>query len=408
MGIIGLIIAFSTAIFLIFKDYNMGLSLFLGAVILNFFSGFGFINLFEHIIITLQDPTTIKLMLVVTLISGLGFLMDLTGDMRKMIDACINIFKDGRLLSMILPALIGTLSAPGGAILSAPMINETGDKIGLDNNRKTAINLFYRHIGYFIYPLFSSIIVASSMLNKSAASIVKYNIVIMLSGLIIAFFVLFRNLDTEEKHETKTGFAENIYNFSRAFFPIFITLFLALVIKIYFPLAVLIGVVTAVLNNWPEEKKIEVFKNRFYEFFTKGIKYKLTFIIFGVMVFKTILEKSGVINIIAEGLTGLGLPLFLIIIVLGFISGYITGVHVAATGILLAIFIPLFPVGVEGPYVSLLLTSIIIGYLVSPLHLCLALTTEYFSSEIAKVYQLLFLPLIGMILAGVIQIIIFT
>jgi len=408
LNIIGLIIAFSAAVFLIFKDYNMGLSLFTGAVILNFFSGFGFVNLFENIILTLQDPTTIQLMLVVTLISGLGYLMDLTGDMKRMIDACINIFKDGKILSMILPALIGTLSAPGGAILSAPMINESGDKIGLDKNRKTAINLFFRHIGYFIYPLYSSIIVASSMLNRSAASIIKYNAVIMLSGIIIAYFVFFRNLESEKKHKNRSSFTENIYNFGRAFFPIFIILFLALVMKVYFPLAALIGIVTAVFNKWPEEEKVKIFKNRFYKFFTKGIKYNLTLIIFGVMVFKTTLEKSGVINIIADVLTGLGLPLFLVIIVLGFISGYITGVHMAATGILLAIFIPLFPAGVEGPYVSLLLTSIIIGYLVSPLHLCLALTTEYFSSEIAEVYRLLFLPLTGMILAGVIQIMIFA
>jgi len=405
INVIGLIIGFSLAVFMIFKKYNMGMSLLFGAIILNFFSGLGVKDFLGNILITIQEPTTLQLMLVVSLISGLGYLMDLTGDLKKMIEACINIFKDGRLLSIILPALIGTLSAPGGAILSAPMVNESGDKIGLDKNKKTAVNLFYRHIGYFIYPLFSSIILASSFMEISALSIIKYNFVIMVTGLIISFVVFFRDVEMiDQDYFSDKSLAENLIDFFKAFLPIFVTLFLALVVKLYFPLAVLIGVCVAVINNWPARNKLKIFKERFYLFFSKGIKYKLVFIILGVMIFKTTLESSGVINVIAGGLGNLGIPLFLIILLLGLISGYITGVHVAATGILLAIFQPLFPVGLEGPYIALLLTAIVLGYLISPLHLCLALTQEYFDAEMGKIYQLLLFPLGGMLLAGVMQI----
>jgi len=408
LEIVGLAIGFSVAVLLIFKKYNMGLSLFIGATILSFFSGFGIKDMFQHIIMTLKDPTAVQLMLVVSLISGLGYLMDLTGDMRRMIESCIAIFKDGRILSMLLPALIGTLSAPGGAILSAPMVNESGDKIGINQNHKTAVNLFFRHIGYFVYPLFSSIIIASSILEKSAFSIIKYNIFIMLVGLIVAYFIFFRKSKNNNNNQEKRNILKNLKIFFKSFLPIFVALVLALGLKVYFPLAILIGVITAIFNDRPENNKTSIYRNRIKKFFKVGIKYNLVLIILGVMFFKTVLENSGVINILAEGLASFGLPLILVVIVLGFISGYVTGVHMAATGILLAIFVPLFPAGVEGPYISLLFTSIILGYLVSPLHLCLALTADYFSADLKKVYGLLFFPISAMIAAGITQVIFFS
>src|SRR6056297_1989571 len=257
----------------------MGLSLFIGATILSFFSGFGIKDMFQHIIMTLKDPTAVQLMLVVSLISGLGYLMDLTGDMRRMINSCIAIFKDGKILSMILPALIGTLSAPGGAILSAPMVNESGDKIGINNNQKTAINLFFRHIGYFVYPLFSSIIIASSFLEKSAFSIIKYNCLIMFAGIIVAYIVFFRKINQNTRRNKSGDLLKNIKIFFKAFLPIFTSLVLALGLKIYFPLAILFGVITAIINDWPKYNKINIFKKRIIKLFKEGIKYNLVLII---------------------------------------------------------------------------------------------------------------------------------
>ena len=56
-----------------------------------------------------------------------------------------------------------------------------------------------------------------------------------------------------------------------------------------------------------------------------------------------------------------------------------------------------------GPYTSLLYFSIMLGYLISPLHLCLVLTNQYFGVKYGQVLKNLALPLVAMLTVAMIQ-----
>jgi hypothetical protein len=136
---------------------------------------------------------------------------------------------------------------------------------------------------------------------------------------------------------------------------------------------------------------------------TQWVDYKLALVIFGVMLFKSVIENSGVVGILAESLFAYGTPLPILVVILGLITAYVAGAHMVATGILAALFAPLIPQSALAPYTTLLFTAIITGYIVSPIHLCAVLTNQYFGAKYSQVVKNLALPLLAMLLTALIQ-----
>ena len=79
----------------------------------------------------------------------------------------------------------------------------------------------------------------------------------------------------------------------------------------------------------------------------------------------------------------------------------------AAAGLLAPLFAPLFPPAALIPYTALFFVCIMLGYLVSPLHLCLVLTNQYFEVPYEKVLRKLALPMLAMLVAVVLQLLFF-
>ena len=402
MNLIGILLAFILILYLSSKEFDIGLALLIGTVVAGAFSAMWPREIIAVFGEAIANPTTLELMFVVMIVSGLGYLLKQTGDMEKMIDSLFKIFQNGKILSMLMPALLGTISFPGGAILSAPMVDKSGDKIDLNNDQKTVINIFYRHIGYFIYPLQPSIIITSQLFEVSILTIVKYNFLIMFFSFIVSYVVYFRDIDYYQPNEGSSSLFKNILTFLKSFKAILTILVLAIVIEVPFYLSVLIGLLIGAASNLSPQEKIISYVERLIDFFKNGAKYNMALLIFGVMAFKEMVEASGSVELIAEFLVSSGIPLGAMIVLLGLVPGYLLGVNSASMGILIPIFAPLMPAN-AGPYIALLFTASFIGYLMSPIHLCLVLTKEYFTTDFSTIYKKLSLPVFTMLIVGVIQ-----
>ena len=70
------------------------------------------------------------------------------------------------------------------------------------------------------------------------------------------------------------------------------------------------------------------------------------------MLFKSVVEAAGATSILAASLLNYGIPLPVLVILLGLLAGYILGTHLAAAGILAPFFAPLLPQAALAPYTS--------------------------------------------------------
>ena len=98
----------------------------------------------------------------------------------------------------------------------------------------------------------------------------------------------------------------------------------------------------------------------------------------------------------------IGLPALAMLVTLPFIIGFATGFSMAFVGVTLPLLTPymILDSGVSSYTLLLAYTSGIVGVLMSPLHLCLVLSAEYFKASLARMYRYLLPPLLGMVAAA--------
>ncbi|NLI91931.1 MAG: DUF401 family protein [Peptococcaceae bacterium] len=67
-----------------------------------------------------------------------------------------------------MPAFLGFLPSLGGAIFSAPLVRESGQRYGLSAEKLTVINYWFRHIWEFSNPIVPAVLLAQPANQNSS------------------------------------------------------------------------------------------------------------------------------------------------------------------------------------------------------------------------------------------------
>ena len=136
----------------------------------------------------------------------------------------------------------------------------------------------------------------------------------------------------------------------------------------------------------------------------QSLSLGLLLTVMAVMGFKRVLESSQAISKISVFLSASGVPFWLIAILIPLVVGVMTGMTIAPIAIGFPILIPLFQ---DDPnflnYMMLAFASGISGDLLSPFHLCLVLTRDYFKADLKGVYRLLWFPVASIVMIGLLM-----
>ncbi|MGC9122409.1 MAG: DUF401 family protein, partial [Thermogladius sp.] len=99
-----------------------------------------------------------------------------------------------RLAGVSIPAVIGLLPMPGGAYVSATLVNDVYERADLNPEEKTFLNFWFRHIWTTVWPLYQGVIIASYITGMDVREISLNNIPITLasvaSGLPFLFYFM--------------------------------------------------------------------------------------------------------------------------------------------------------------------------------------------------------------------------
>ena len=109
------------------------------------------------------------------------------------------------------------------------------------------------------------------------------------------------------------------------------------------------------------------------------------------MYFKDVLKVSGAIKLLSNDFNNLGFSIIWLSILMPFIIGLLTGITVAFVGMTFPILLSLSG---NITFLPLAYASGYIGVLISPTHLCLVLTRQYFNSNFSGIYKRMILPII--------------
>ena len=360
------------------SKYELGIILSLGSVAFALLAG---VNPLQSLFNVLTDPTIIILIIIMTLIPILGGILEESGLMMDMIQK-MRISKKTSL--MAIPALFGLLPVAGGALMSAPIVDQIDSEA--DSNVKVSINIWFRHMLIIIYPLSSTLILASILTN-----IDLYVIVLgLMPGLIvmwlIGYFILIKDVTPypeQGERDLKRAFHNMI--------PIIIapivdfvgrTFFNLSVPEIYLLIALFFSIFVALRFG---NMKFSAIKS-----ISKRMKiWRFPLMIFSMFLFLEVFILSGAPDEIAT----LNFSVFLLILI-GFFLGFATGRIQLPTSIIIPIYLVQNAVLVM-PLLDFIFIyiSISLGYLITPIHPCVSYSTEYFETDLKNVIKVLGKPI---------------
>jgi integral membrane protein (TIGR00529 family) len=382
--LVKLLLVFLLMLLLIKKKVSLGISILLGGFFLGLLFGLPFFQIFKYMGIASVEWPTIRLLVIILLILIFGEFLKHLKSLESLSMGLENLFKSTKLLLMFLPATVGLLPMPAGAMMSAPMVEEVGSKRNLPSDVKMVVNYWFRHILEFIWPLYLGVVMTASLLNITLREVILAQIPLSLA--MIGGGVLFcsNKIKVEDSPvQSHGGFYQNLKLALKGILPVLVVVGLNLVFSIDIALALALALLLFGLIRRIDTKI-------WWGMFRRAITLEMMILILSVMIFKKLITVSGAIQTVPDSLAGLGIsPIFAILIV-PFTVGILTGMTSAFVGISYPVLYSyLRPDGVNYGYMMLAYGAGFAGVMLSPVHLCLVVTKAYFKTSFSSIYRML-------------------
>ena len=330
---------------------------------------------------TLLDDKTLFLLSASTGIAVFAETYRLTGFIEQLGRNLSFRLRDPRYALVIVPAVIGLLPVAGGALMSAPIVGVLGALLGLTPALNVYVNVWFRHTIFLSYPLSQSLIITSTISGADLASLALRNLPVALFMVFIGYVIGLRGKKIVRKQLLEEpGHKSLVAVISPLVIALGSGIFLKTVIGDYgIVVGVILGLSSLIVLAKPEPYTFaSVFRNRR----VLGIILAAYSIIFFQ---KTILYTSS--EAIANAITSLGIPLLVIEAFLPFLLGYFLASPLTSIVISIPLVTNITSSTLPLDSVSLIFVSAFLGYLISPAHLCLVYTLEYFKENIGRVYR---------------------
>ncbi|MFU2157651.1 MAG: DUF401 family protein [Caldisericum sp.] len=381
-----LIIALALVGIFVQLRFSIAVSIFLIAIITSFFKDLNIIRIFQLMLQTLSHLDTINMILVIIIVTYLGELLKTSGLLSDITEDFKKILSPKAFLP-IFSLVVGLLPMPGGALVSAPMVDEGAMDVEINSDEKALLNFWFRHVWEPISPLYPEFLLGVSILGTTIFKIISIqwpiSVGMFFSGII--FIVPFIKNGKKQKNRTDLYTAFDILkNLS----PIILIFAFLMIFKKYPSfVSMLFGLVYLIILRKVPFKTLKLsFK------YKKILEY--TFLIYAIFFLREIVTSTNFAQSIFIELQSLKTPTYLILFILPFSIGFLAGISSASIGIAYPLLMPLLKVGN-----SLIPSNILIAYfgvwtalLFTPMHLCLSLSVDYFKTEFKRVYRLMLKP----------------
>ncbi len=373
----------SILVILVLSRWHLGLSLFAASLVLAIFTmgpdTFGGLG-----VETFTDPGILLLALAVALIPMIGGVMEISGQMRALVN---NLRIRRRAFLGITPALVGMLPMPGGALLSAPLVKRGGT--GVEPETKVALNVWFRHVLYLVYPLSTALIVSTYLAGLTVYGVIPYLAPFFILTILLGYYFFLREADGRITSDKE-------FSWKGLLFPLGVLLAAPIIdfviLKGMRPEiregALIVGVIVSLLMAL----YLARLKFRKLKRVARHMKpWNFGLIILGMFLFLAVFKASGVPGLIAS----LNMPMMMLCVGVGFLLGLVTGRIQVPASIIIPIYLGSTGFEAMSPWpFAVTYVSIFLGYVISPVHPCISVSLEYFNVGLKDFLKKMFWPAI--------------
>ena len=380
--------SFAMMPFLIKRRFKLGTAIFIVTMTIGLLSGIGIGNLGETIIGVFLNKYSRDTILTVIMVGILGSLLKNYGILNRIVDAMLLMIPSKKAVMMLIPSLIGVMSVPGGAVLSAPFINKIGDEMDIIPARRAIINLVYRHISMFLFPFTTSLLfIKAAIPDINLYRLILTSFPFVVGMVFLAYFIFMKDEIDNEKRKTEITI-KGILNLIVLTSPIYMSVIINLITGLPFFVSMLGSIFIVYLLS----SKKDFFKTAW-----ESINYNTIFVIISILILKDIiLQLEGMLDIIRGVLISVDgvLSVLFLFMVVSLFFGFITGYPTASLALTLPL-LTMMNLTINELYIYVFFINAVafVGYFYSPLHLCQVLTLgemKVSTGELYKEYRLYF------------------
>ena len=412
IAMIGLVIAVLLMLVGARKKVNVGLTALAGAIIMALASKDAWQVLKNAFMDTFLEPSGYDLLIAIALITVLGNTMKVSGALEQLTASIRGVARDPRIITIVVPALFSFLNVPGAAVFSAPIV---------DSARYQVRFQLFQDIPFFFYPLYPAYLLTRQMVDLPFSYILWPGVAGALVAFIVASYLAFRGTSFKRRdcaegifHSSELAAAQEnshsgtfmkhfwqfIITFIPAYTPLIIILFLALFLHLPFSLCILAGIVTAVFiaptgsGNGASSYMAEV-RRRVTKGVLKGLNWGLAGAIAGIVFFSNSILHSAAVDFLSSSMSGSGASIIILASVVPFLTGFFIGLHQGAVAVTLPLLISAAAGRSDFLYlVVMLYFASMMGYILSPAHVCVVGTVEYLKADFMKSWRLAWIPVV--------------
>jgi integral membrane protein (TIGR00529 family) len=268
------------------------------------------------------------------------------------------------------------------------MVDKASDGIGVSQEQKAFSNFWFRHIMEFVAPVYTAIIMLSQLSGLPISLILRtllpIALITMLSAVPVAFY---RTKRTPVKASDMIGSRRNAFrDLLISFSPLVAVLVMVIVFGLS-PIAAIIPVILVLGAIFRPPFKV------MKKMLIKMLNANIILMVLGIMFYKEVLTATGGISALAKAFSDMGLPKLAMIMLLPFAGGVLTGLSSPTIALTLPILISMYGTSAITPQVAALAyTGCNIGMNLTPTHLCLVLTADYFKVDMLKLIGMMLIP----------------
>ena len=375
------------------------------------------------------------LLAVTFLVIWLSLQMSHAGVMTELVTA-VRARVSHHLSFALLPAVIGFLPMPGGAIFSAPLVDDCDHDDSLDGIHKTQINYWFRHVWEYWWPLYPGVLLAVSHVGLRLPVFMLLQFPLAVLAVAAGGFFILRRIPRQPRAPEPAGGRLPLlpllspilvvvggYVLLSIFGPLLQVVAIPLPGRLYRVVGTLAAWLTvAELNRflplvvglvaamWLLQRKRPLPAAQWRKLMLSKRTLSMLLMVAAVRVYGAFMEArlpAGEVlgEVMRRDFEHWGLPALVVIVALPLISGMSTGLAVGFVGISFPIVVALL--GPDPAYARLLATTSLaygfgyMGMILSPVHICLLVTQHHFKVSLPRTLLSLVRPAAA-VLAGVV------
>ncbi len=329
----------------------------------------------------LHQPRTYDLLFALYFVMCLEIELRKSGTLMGMVDAFNRFFSSTKVTLATMPCFLGLLPSMGGARFSAPIVDEASKGMSISRESKAAINFWFRHVCEFASPIIPGMILGCAIAHVSIADLVVHLFWMAVVAFAAGWFIMVRPLkfvDKRKKEEMKPYVMKrSIVNIVTAIAPVVVNVILMMAFDMSAAVAMGLVIVAMIPILFLMKRPVAV-----KDIFVGALDKKLFMNIICILYFIQLLDATGVLQSIIGAFEGSSLPVPVIIACTSLVIGILTGMSQGHVAIVMPIVAGLMPGSLD--LVGIAMVFGVAGQMVTPTHVCLTITIDYFKSDFFK------------------------